>query len=250
MFVFIVANTYHDGLRHLVNHSSYGLVSHRVPFECLEEISHHLWRACKELTKDKRQDIVVHRIDNHGDEDVHREAERLTDGAEVNLQRRTPLDEIPPANDKHRRVDDLLPSQTPIRIAVESQYDGGGARDDKSGKADDGHLALHHVLHHIGVGGNAQRRDKEGQEDEPRKVGQAGLLEEYGYPWRNGKQYKIDAETGDGIKPEDGIVVVIRGLFHVDDGRRKTARLQIARNSREDGNHTYWRPLLRSQHAT
>ena len=129
---------------------------HGVPFGSLCVVSYGT--GSKQSSEDKRQDIVVYLIDDVGNQYLAAETNHLADGGKVNVKGRQPSYKVKSSDVDNKDVCKLLPSQTPVRIAVECQRDAHYTTAHQSEEPRNGFLAVHHVSEHIGSMGYANAR--------------------------------------------------------------------------------------------
>ena len=85
----------------------------------------------------------------------------------------------------------------------------------------------------------AERRYDEAQENKSGQSGERRLAEVGGYERRREEQDGVHQQAYCDVKPEHGVVIARPGALHVGECLRETAALQVARDSRKDGQHAY-----------
>ena len=108
------------------------------------------------------------KIDNVGNQYLAAETNHLADGGKVNVEGRQPSYKVKSSDVDDTDICKLLPSQTPVRIAVECQRDAHYTTAHQSEEPRNGFLAVHHVSEHIGSMGYANARHQQRGKYQPR----------------------------------------------------------------------------------
>ena len=161
----LIASRHEHGLHHLPQRVGNEGVGHRVPLVGLCEVAHLLHGEV--AAKNEGEDIAAERVDDVGHQNFHAETEHLPYRSEVDFEHRAPVNHGVSADVEHGDVDNLLPCQTPVGVAVECQRDARNARHSQRQTTDKRLLAVHQVFVHIRGVGDAKRGNHKSQKHKP-----------------------------------------------------------------------------------